>query len=57
MNLQAILEIISGVLQFPDRVLALIRILKKTPQENHEALLAKIATEAEAFQQTGRPSW
>lgn len=57
MAIAQILELISGVLAFPGQVLAIIRILKKTPQENHDDLLKSMAAEADKFAQTGRPTW
>jgi hypothetical protein len=57
LTLSAILEIIKGVLQFPSVVLEFVRLLQKTPQENHETLLKRITEEAERFEETGRPTW
>ena len=57
LGLVAILEIIKGVLQFPTAVLNLIRLLQKTPQENHEALLSRMNEEAKKIEETGRPTW
>ncbi len=50
------LELIKGVLQFPDALLRVVQAFKKTPEENHEALVASIETEAKKFAETGRPS-
>jgi len=57
LGLMAILEIIKGVLQFPNAILRLVRVLQKTPQENHEALVKKNEDEASQYEKTGRPSW
>lgn len=51
------LELLNGILQFPGQILGLVRILKKTPLERHQELLSSMAKEAEAFQETGRPTW
>lgn len=56
MNLAAWLEIISAALKFPDAILRLVRVLQKTPQEQHEALVLKNEAEAKTFEDTGRPS-
>lgn len=57
MSLTLWLEVIKGVLAFPKEVLAVIRFFQKTPAEKHEDLLKAIQKEAEAFEQTGRPTW
>ena len=57
MTVAAVLEIIKGVLQFPDAVLSLIRILKDTPEESREKILVAMRAEADKFQDTGRPNW
>lgn len=57
MSLTLWLEVIKGVLQFPSAVLAVVRVLQKTPEEKHQDLLVAIQKEAAAFQETGRPSW
>lgn len=56
MTFAGIIEIVKGVLAFPDQILKLIQVLKKTPQEKHDELLAKIASEAKQFEDTGRPT-
>lgn len=50
-------EIIKAVLQFPDAVLRLVKLLQKTDQEKHEALIVSIEREAESLKKTGRPVW
>jgi hypothetical protein len=50
-------EIISAVLKFPAAVLRLVNALKKTDQENHEALVKAIEAEAANIKKTGRPTW
>ncbi len=57
MGLTAILEIVKGVIAFPSVVLEFVRLLQKTPQENHEAIVSRIRLEAQHFQETGRPTW
>lgn len=52
-----ILEIIKAVLKFPTTILEFVKLLKKTPQENHEDLMKKIQEEAKHFEDTGRPTW
>ena len=51
------LEIIKAVLQFPSVILEFVRLVKKTPQENHEDLLKRLADESKKFEETGRPTW
>ncbi len=50
------LEIIKGVLAFPDAILKVIKILQKTDAQRHEEIVEKISKEAEHFRDTGRPS-
>ncbi len=50
------LEIIKAVLSFPDAMLRLARVFQKTPQEQHEAIVARNEQEALSFEKTGRPS-
>ena len=51
------LEIFKAVLQFPDAVLRLVLVLKKTPQEVHELLVQQNEKAAAQYEKTGRPSW
>lgn len=57
MTLAVILEIINGVLKFPDSVLKLIRVLQKTPQQKHDDILKAAEDAAQKFMDTGRPTW
>lgn len=57
MTIAAVLEIIKGVLSFPDEVLSLIRMLKGTPEENRQKIMLAMQKEADSFEQTGRPQW
>lgn len=56
-GLPEVLEIISAVLKFPQAVLSLVRVLTKTPEEQHEDLMKRIAEEAQNFESSGRPRW
>lgn len=57
MSLADIALLIATILKFPNTILAFIKILKKTPQENHEDILNMVAKESEKLEQTGRPTW
>lgn len=57
MGLADILAIIKGVIYFPDTILEFVKILQKTPQENHEAILDASRKEAMNYEETGRPQW
>lgn len=58
MTIAVILEIINGVLKFPTEILKLIRILKQTPEQAHQALIDQISKEAETYLEKGtRPNW
>lgn len=56
-EIKLILAAIVAALQFPEAVVKLVNLLRKTPQEKHEDLLKKIDEEASKFENTGRPSW
>ena len=57
MTFAAWMEIIAGVLKFPDAILKLIRLFQKTPQEKHEEIVKLISDESAKFEKTGRPVW
>lgn len=57
MNLAAWMEIAVGVLRFPDTILKIIKLLKSTPEENHEALVKSLSEEAKQYEISGRPLW
>jgi hypothetical protein len=52
-----ILDLIRGMFQFPEALLKLIHVLRKTPQENHEEILKRIGDESKNFENKGRPTW
>jgi len=57
MTLALWLEIIKGVLAFPDAVLKLVRVLSSTPQENHDKIINAAQAESDKFKETGLPTW
>jgi len=57
MGIVEIMAIVSGVLQFPGHILALIKILRSTPAENQEKIMKQIQETAHKFNETGRPDW
>jgi len=57
LGLTDIFAIIKAVLQFPSTILDFVKLLQKTPQEKHEALLKRISDEENQFKETGRPTW
>lgn len=57
MSFAALIDLIKAALQFPEAMIQLVRLLRSTPEENHEALLKKISEEALRFEETGRPTW
>lgn len=57
MTFAMIVELITGLLQFPETVLKFIKIIRGTPQAKHETLLKKLQEEATGFEDNGRPSW
>jgi hypothetical protein len=57
MGFSEILTLISGLIQFPGTILQFIKLMQKSPQEKHEAIMERIRLEAQAFEDTGRPKW
>lgn len=57
MTISAILSLIIGILQFPAQMSAFLKILQKTPEEQHNALIASIQAQSAAYQASGRPNW
>lgn len=52
-----VLKALLAALSFPNEVLRLVAALKKTPEENHEEIVAASEAAAAKLEQTGRPSW
>lgn len=57
MGFSDIVALVTAFFQFPQTILAFVKILKKTPEENHDAILKRVADEAASFEQSGRPNW
>lgn len=57
MGLSVWLEIIKGVLEFPEHVLAIIKVVRKTPAAKRSELLVAMNKNIETTAQTGRPTW
>lgn len=57
MSLSAIITLITGVLQFPGQITALIKTLRQTPAEQQAAIMQAMLAEADNFRKTGRPTW
>lgn len=55
MSLATIIELIFGLLKFPQEISALIRLLSKTPAEKHDQILKVIMDQQRYMEQTGRP--
>lgn len=51
------LELIKGILAFPDAMLKIVRLMKGTPEAHREALVSAIQVQADHFAKTGRPTW
>lgn len=48
--------LISGILSFPDKILPFIKMLQTTPEQQHDAIIAEIQKQADAYKTTGRPT-
>lgn len=57
MTLAAWIALITAALKFPDSIMALVKILQDTPEEQHDKLVAAIQSEQENMKKTGRPTW
>jgi len=57
MTISAILAFITGLLQFPGQISALIKMLRQTPAEQQGAIMQAMLAEGENFRKTGRPTW
>lgn len=57
MTVASILEIIDGLLKFPNEILALVKMLKGTASEADAAIVAKAQSDWDTLQKTGRPTW
>jgi hypothetical protein len=57
MGITDIIAIIKTVLQFPSTILEFVKLLQKTPQENHDSLLKAMQKESEQLKSGGRPTW
>lgn len=57
MTFASIVELLKGIFAFPKTILEFVKLLRKTPVENHEDILKNIAAESKKFEDTGRPSW
>ena len=57
MGIAEIFILIKGLLEFPGTILEFVKLLKKTPTEQHQDIVQAIANEAANLAKTGRPSW
>lgn len=57
MGLAAWLELIKGILAFPDAMLKIVRLMSGTPEEHRESLVSAIQVQADSFVKSGRPTW
>ncbi len=56
MSIGIILEVLLALFKFPSELSAFVKLLSKTPEEKHDALMKTISDEAQKFSDTGRPS-
>lgn len=52
-----ILQAIVAALQFPGEIMALAKMLRATPEQQRQSIVAAAQAEADKYQQTGRPTW
>ena len=57
LSLVEVIDLIKGVLQFPNAVFEFVKLLRKTPEEKHSDLIASMQAEERKLEDTGRPTW
>lgn len=57
MSLSELITLLKAFFQFPETLLAVIKLLQDTPQERHEGLVLAMEQEKKKFDETGRPTW
>lgn len=57
MTLGAWVEVITAALKFPGSLMAFVKMLQDTPEEQHAKLVAATQAESEQLKQSGRPQW
>ena len=55
MSLAAWIALIKGVLDFPEDILKLVKVLESTPIEKRDAIMACSEKAWSSFKETGRP--
>jgi hypothetical protein len=57
MGVAELLGLIAGILKFWDSVVWLVKVLRDSPEEKREEIMARIRGEADKLEKTGRPTW
>ena len=57
MTLAAWVALITAALESPKEIMAIVALFKKTPEEKRQAIVDGATKVAEAFAETGRPTW
>jgi hypothetical protein len=57
MTVTAILGLVTAFFQFFPKVLEFLKLLQKTPAEEHSAIMERIAKERAAAEAGERPTW
>lgn len=52
----ALPNLVVGLTKFFTELNGLIKVLRATPQENHEKIMDAVQTEADKFKKDGRPA-
>jgi hypothetical protein len=55
MTLVGIFEVLTAFFKFPEQVVALVRLLRSTPEQDHLKLIQQIATTFDEKANGGRP--
>lgn len=57
MTIGALIEVLTAFFKFPAAVTALIKMIKQTPEEQHEALIKQVQAVFDESKNNGRPNW
>lgn len=57
MTFAAFIEVLTAFFKFPAAVTALVKLISKTPEQNHQALIEKVNKMFDQGGNDGRPQW
>ena len=51
------IALLTAFFQFPKEILAIVKLLQKTPEEKRQQIIEGAQKVADSFSETGRPKW